>query len=443
MKTKERKNSRFAFWVFIGLVVFCAAQLTWWIIFQIETGQELYRLKVDNLFSEADRAVMIVNDRFDSIERRVLSAIGSPSEENWQRSLNALIENSALSGYTLGSYGRGRISVGDTESRLRRQIDDSVTIFYDSMYVDSVVKALNPNLMFSYPVESESRTWDYVNQNMLKVRKTALNRLKSESNRRIIMFVSEGSFFLVIMIIGAFLIYRALQKTEELNRRQIGFMQAVTHEFRTPLTSLRLYLETLKGGKLDKPKSNEIYDKMLADCDRLNNLVDNALDAGRLGGERVVINLKDTNLSNDIEEYINSQKPYIERKRGTFTEDIEPDISAKTDYQAMRRVFQILIDNALNYSPEDRKQIRISLKKKDEKIVLKISDEGIGIEEKEKEKIFRRFYRINNESTKKSHGAGLGLYLARQIIEGHKGSIRVEPNSEGDGSTFIIELPAT
>ncbi len=253
-----------------------------------------------------------------------------------------------------------------------------------------------------------------------------MNELKDEYKGRIRMFAGEGSIFFIIMIIGAYLIYRTLQKSEELKKQQINFMHAVTHELRTPLTSIRLYLETLQGGNVGKDRIDSVFSKMLSDCDRLDTMIDNVLEAGRLDTNKFEMNLSKTNLSNDLTSYIADIENYIRQQNGVISHKIQSDINVKADYQALSTVIKAIIENGLKYSPADRRIININLKREGKFTFLEISDKGFGIPSSELDNIFDRFYRINNDNTKRVKGTGLGLYIASQIVKAHKGKITVE-----------------
>jgi signal transduction histidine kinase len=255
------------------------------------------------------------------------------------------------------------------------------------------------------------------------------------------MFIFEGSFFMIVVLFGAFLIYRTLQKSEDLKLRQANFTQAVTHEFRTPLTSLRLYLETLESGKLETDQALKLYRKMLDDCDRLDNMVDNVLEAGHFGKEKYELKLTPTDLSSDLMDYMEGLKPYIIRQNARLHIDIQENIQVRSDYQAIGRAIRALIDNAMKYSSPDRREISVSLKKVDKFAVIIISDKGVGIAVEEQKKVFDRFYRVNDANRKTVKGTGLGLFLVRNIVETHGGKVEIHSEGPDRGTSIIIKLP--
>jgi len=276
---------------------------------------------------------------------------------------------------------------------------------------------------------------------MFTISDRILEELGDDAHGRITMFISEGSFFMLVMLAGAFLIYRTLRKSEELNIRQVGFVQSVTHEFRTPLTSLRLYIETLQSGAVEGDQARKLYDKMLDDCARLDTMVDNVLQAGHFGGAKYDLNLSESDLSQDIREYLDEMKPYLGRRNAVVEIEIADGIRARTDYHALGRAVRALVDNAVRYSPPDRRHIVVALKQSGNSAEISVADRGPGIPSDEQAKIFDRFYRINDEKSRTVKGTGLGLYLVRQIVQALGGSIRVKSSGKDDGSVFTIRLP--
>lgn len=255
------------------------------------------------------------------------------------------------------------------------------------------------------------------------------------------MFASEGSFFILIILFGAFLIYRTLRRSENLKYRQQNFIHSVTHEFRTPLTALRLYLETLQSGQVDSRKSRAIYDKMLDDCRRLDNMIDNVLEAGRSGREDFKLDLTETDLSNDLAEYLKSLESFIKSYKAVLKSEIEPGIHARTDYHALGRALKAVIENAVKYSHPDNRVVEVGLERGRRNAIISIEDYGAGIPPGELKNVFDRFYRIGNDSTRRVKGTGLGLYLVKQTVDAHGGSIEAQSDGIDTGSKFIIKLP--
>ena len=441
---KEKKPIRFAFIIFIVIVVFSVGQLTWWIIFQIETGRKHKQYQLDTINLERAYLAHHINRDFQSfIDIASLthgSLAGQPGK--LKEFYDNLLVNPAVAGYrVVDDTGKALYQGGVIDSTFFAAIGANAFLFFDRGYPEKIIKTHQAELeiLLEGYCNGQDRPW--VSEAMLQIPPEMTARLKSESRRRIVMFVSEGSFFMLLILFGAYLIYRTLQRSEDLKFRQQNFIQAVTHEFRTPLTSIRLYLETMRSGKITADKCGDLYPKMLDDCDRLDRLVDNVLQASLYDKDEYRLNLAETDLGEDVNDYLNNMEPLIKRHNGELRRDIEPNLRVRTDYQSLGRAVTALVDNALKYSPVEKRRIEVTLRNNADRVELKVADNGAGIPAGEQDRIFERFYRVGNEATRSVKGTGLGLYLVRQIVEAHQGEVEVTSTGAGQGSVFTIKLP--
>ncbi|MBS1747945.1 MAG: HAMP domain-containing histidine kinase [Bacteroidetes bacterium] len=262
-----------------------------------------------------------------------------------------------------------------------------------------------------------------------------LNHLNNEHIRRTTQYISEGITFIIVTLIGAVFVYRSVRKQFFLTRQQQNFMMAVTHELKTPIAIVSLNLETLQKRKLDEEKQQRLISTTLKESERLNDLTTNILVASQLESNYTP-DKEHINLSALAEKCITDfSNRYPERK---ITKSIEADIEINGDKLLLQLLINNLLDNAAKYSPKE-KNISIALAQQAGKIILKFADEGIGIEDREKKKIFDIFYRSGNETIRKTKGTGLGLYLCKRIAENHRAKIKVTDNQSA-GSIFIIEF---
>lgn len=439
------RHIRFALIVFIGLVIFSLAQLTWWIIFQVDLNKQLYDYRVELYHDRIDLLTLRINDEFSRLAHltdQTLSGADNGGQEARYR-IEGLLTDPTIIGASGHFSDSSRIeSIGRVDSAFYYQTDAGPVIYFDPEYPNAAIANYGDELTFTSDGKfhsGEENQW--ISPEMFSISPRSLDELSDDAHGRITMFISEGSFFMLVMLAGAFLIYRTLRKSEELNIRQVGFVQSVTHEFRTPLTSLRLYIETLQSGTVAGDRARQLYDKMLDDCARLDTMVDNVLQAGHFGGAKYDLNLSKSDLSQDIREYIDEMKPYLDRQNAVVEMDVEDNISVQTDYHALGRAVRALVDNAVRYSPPDRRQIVVALKQSGNSAEISVSDHGPGIPSDEQPKIFDRFYRINNEKSRTVKGTGLGLYLVRQIVRAHGGTVKVKSEGKDNGSTFTIRLP--
>lgn len=267
-----------------------------------------------------------------------------------------------------------------------------------------------------------------------------VENIHQEEVSRQIMLGMEGIFFLVLVLFGAWLIYRALVKTEELKFHQQNFLMAVTHELKTPLASIKIYLDTLQSVKISEEKKATVIPRIKADVGRLEKLVENILDAGRFERSGYHLNKEQFNLTDMVTQGLDKLQTLPIQSRLQINRDLESDISMYGDRKALARAFDAILENSLKYSDKDKIIIDAGLKQKTEKIELVVSDNGIGLSRKETSEIFNRFYRVGHEMTRGKPGSGLGLYLSREIIRAHNGKITAHSNGVGNGTTLIITL---
>ncbi len=435
---------RFGLYVFIFLIIFCLTQLTWWIIYHLDFNRQIYQNQIGLLNIKAE----IVTDRVNNDFKRLSDLAGyalqksSGDRAELEKCLNNLLTDEIVLGYQIAGNGGGDVkTAGVVDSTFHFRFGSDNFIFFDPQHPVNMIDGDPPELTFSVPEDGDGRGLNWVQAEMFQITPEVRHRIEDDSQGGLKMFIFEGSFFMIIVLSGAYLIYRTLRKSEDLKVRQVNFTQAVTHEFRTPLTSLRLYLETLESGKLDDAQAFPLYRKMLDDCDRLDSMVDNVLEAGHFGREKYELKLTETDLSADLKDYLNELKPYLDRQNGNLKIDIEDGIYIRSDYHAVGRAVRALVDNALKYSPPDRRDIIVSLKSGIKQAVISISDRGAGISQTEQQKVFDRFYRVTDTNRKSVKGTGLGLYLVRHIVEAHGGKVEIVSEGIDRGTSVIMKFP--
>ena len=211
-------------------------------------------------------------------------------------------------------------------------------------------------------------------------------------------------------------------------------MMAITHELKTPISVARLNLETLQKYNLDEEKKQKIIRTTLDETSRLDFLTNNILVAAQLENSNFKAEKEELDLTALLKDCIRQfNNRFPER---IFVEDIEYDTDIKGDSLLLQMLINNLLENATKYSPKES-PISTILKRTKVGIELQIKDQGIGIEETEKAKIFNKFYRIGSEATRKTKGTGLGLYLCRKIARDHNGDITMTKN-EPQGSIFAV-----
>jgi signal transduction histidine kinase len=211
---------------------------------------------------------------------------------------------------------------------------------------------------------------------------------------------------------------------------------AITHELKTPISVAKLNLETLQKYQLDEEKQKKLLRMTLQETARLDTLINNILVSSQLEGGGYIISKEELDFSSLLKDCLKQAKNrYPER---IFIENIDDEIEIAGDPLLLQLMISNLLENAVKYSSKE-KPITCILHKVNNETVLNIIDEGIGIEDAEKSKIFEKFYRTGNESTRKTQGTGLGLYLCSKIAGDHNADISVT-NNVSSGSNFAIHF---
>jgi len=261
-------------------------------------------------------------------------------------------------------------------------------------------------------------------------------RINNEAHRKTAQYIGEGSTFLLLIIIGAVFVYRAVRRQFRLQQQQQNFMMAVTHELKTPIAVAKLNLETLQRYKLDEEKQQKMIQSALHETNRLNTLATNILVSSQLEGGEYRLSKEELDFSSLVNT---SAKDYQNRfPEKKWQSDIQPEIIIKGDTMLLQMLINNLIENAIKYSPKNS-LIVIELKKENAAVFFRVKDQGQGIANEEKKKIFEKFYRIGSEATRTAQGTGLGLYLCRKIAEDHSARITVSDNSP-TGTIFTIKF---
>ena len=264
-----------------------------------------------------------------------------------------------------------------------------------------------------------------------------LKNMQKQYIRSKYMIIGEGIVFGLSMIIGMWFIQKAHLKEIENTRKQKNFLLSVTHELKSPVASIRLIAETIMQRSLPHDKIVSLNEGIMKESVRLENLINNLLLASRINNA-YQYNFEWCNLPELIEEV----KSHIQRSHpdtGLRIHGRQKDFFILADREAMISVINNLIENAVKYSPHPA-QVDISYDMKKNQCILEIADQGSGITDQEKSKIFQQFYRVGNEETRQTKGTGLGLYITEKIILAHKGKITVSDNHP-KGTIFTVTLP--
>ncbi len=255
-------------------------------------------------------------------------------------------------------------------------------------------------------------------------------------NRKIAMIVGEGSVFILLLALGFYQVKKALRREIEAAKLQRNFLLSVTHELNSPLAGVQLNLETAINRNISEDKKRQLLQNALEQNGRLKNLVENILTSTRLDENVLETNKQKTDLSLFLQRLIDT---YGGEANIAFQEKTTGQVFANIDTVLMESIMQNLIENAIKYSTEDA-QVEIGLERLDNHAIVSVKDKGIGINPEHQNKIFNRFYRVQNEETRNTKGTGLGLFIAKQLAELMNGDLYVE-SKPNKGSTFFAKFP--
>lgn len=264
------------------------------------------------------------------------------------------------------------------------------------------------------------------------------SELKAKLNARRIMILGEGAVFLSLLAFGIYRVRKTFKQEIQLSRQQQNFLLSVTHELKTPLASNKLFLQTLEKHELSREKQAEIIKKAISDVDRLNSLVDNILLSARIENGEMLLNKEKCSLSQTVHQIIENSGQLSFSKNRINVKTLN-DAEIEIDKNAFSSILLNLVENALKYSPKES-MVQIDIDKKENKAVLRVKDEGIGMNEYDKKHAFDKFYRSGNEETRHTKGTGLGLYIVKNLAQWHQAAIFIY-NNQPKGTIFEIHFP--
>jgi signal transduction histidine kinase len=251
-----------------------------------------------------------------------------------------------------------------------------------------------------------------------------------------------GIFLVLVVIAGVVLNTTFLVREVRRNEQKDAFINAVTHELKTPIASIRLYLETLQTRPVDETKRQEFYKTMVEDSDRLLTTIEQVLRTGRIGSAaRHKPNRTRIELNDVVEECVTRARTLHRVPDESFAFRPGAPVTILADGDEVRAAVSNLIDNAVKYSG---KQVKITVETLpvDGRFVdVRVKDEGVGIPKMELKQIFKRFYRVPGPLAARIKGTGLGLFIVRSVAKRHGGRAWAESEGPGRGSTFVLQLP--
>jgi len=225
------------------------------------------------------------------------------------------------------------------------------------------------------------------------------------------------------------------------NEQHDAFINAVTHELKTPVASIRLYLETLQRRPVDEDKRKEFYRIMLEDSDRLLSTIEQVLHTGRVGATSHGLNPTRIEIADLVEACVARARTMHHASAEALQYRAGPPVTVVGDMDEVRAAILNLIDNAVKYSGNSVNVTVETAKAGENHVLVRVQDRGAGIPKDELKRVFKRFYRVPGPLASRVKGTGLGLYIVRSVAKRHAGRVWAESEGPGRGSTFVLQLP--
>ena len=253
--------------------------------------------------------------------------------------------------------------------------------------------------------------------------------------------LTVGTTFLVLVLVGV-VMYLALSIKEiNLNRRQSNFIDSVTHELKSPLASLKLYLQTLNRRRVSPDEQQDFFRIMLDDVERLDHLINHLLDTASLQRRASDAEIESVDITAIIRTCVEELRLRYKIPAEQVSLSLEP-FTVQARRVDVDMVFRNLIDNALKYGG-DPPELKIDVHGlESNEVLISVSDNGHGVPRRYRHKIFRRFVRLGSELERHKPGTGLGLYIVQTLVQRMRGRIRVRDSDDGTGTVFEVQLPA-
>jgi signal transduction histidine kinase len=248
---------------------------------------------------------------------------------------------------------------------------------------------------------------------------------------------------ILALVFGIFFFYKYITREAELVRIKSGFVDSASHTLKTPLTRIRMLAEKMELGWVEnETKKQEYYQSIVSETDRMTEMIDNMLDFSKIEAGKKIYEPRQANIREVVAPIITRFATHLKGLGFRFEVDIAKDIPEFCfDPEAIHLIIVNLLQNAVKYSIQEKYTgIRIYEDADRQRVAIEVADKGIGLEHKEKEKIFAKFYRVGNEKVKALEGSGLGLFLVNHAVKAHDGEIEVK-SEPGAGAAFTIFLP--
>lgn len=389
-------------------------------------------VKFGTFLASVDTTKSISNDEiyntFYSVLPSKITYMTLPGREEivqFKKILNGLAEKDAVYEQDVVSYylDPTELVLSNNRPELYQQIKIQSIFYYEALREDEVSTEISlPGALSEYKIYFTS----------------SLGFLKKEIHNRFLPVAGGILFIYIILLIVAYLIYRNLNINLRMFKLQYDFVNNLSHEFKTPVSVIKIAGNNIKNAKILSEKEKDFYGTILEEeSDKLNNLLNTLLSFTQIENKVVKPKKEEIDLNDFCLNMVNSYR--IKYPDFDIQYSIKGIDTFKSDSTLLTSVFQNLIDNAYRYSYPGKKFMRISIYSQSQQIFFKFEDKGIGIARSEKDNIFKKFYRIQSEFNQQG-SVGIGLAFSKEAIKLLKGNLAVE-SELGVGTTFTIVLP--
>lgn len=269
------------------------------------------------------------------------------------------------------------------------------------------------------------------NENYKKLEQQLLEKQQTRTRQ----YMGEGAVFLLVILVGAAVVYSSIKRVNRLSKLQNNFMLSVTHELKSPIAGVKLNLQTLLRKNIPENKKEVLILRAINESNRLNELCNNLLLASQMEGNKLQLNMESFSISElclQVIEEMESRSPH------ELIADVKENCTISGDAVLIKIAINNLVENAIKYSPANG-AITLSLKELDQQVSIAVKDQGVGVPDNEKLKIYNKFYRVGEENSRKTKGTGLGLYLTSEIAKLHKAHLVVSDNTP-QGTIFELSF---
>jgi signal transduction histidine kinase len=437
---------------FVAVALVLNAQFTWWVVYSLRDNRDRLDLERAVFAARVEGAALRLTVQAEEAERRVAllppGVIPSPTPPFVE--VRVVDMPPAAAGAPAGQaatsaagwitvdgrpafvrpLGRGRMAIVtiDPQAPYRWLAGVDPTL---QLVEQGEVQASRPHARLGPPFDRLEVTPDF----------HRWEDLVDRYRKRVVGVLVEGAAFLAAMVTAVVLLWRVMRREGSLERQHQNFVSAVTHELKTPIAGIRLALETVLSGRVDDEGRTRFLNNALADSERLADLVEKVLEVTRYTGGAHRFRMELGDLSQLVEDEVLVAERRVLARGGVLETEVTPGVQGTFDPEAMAIVISNLIENALKYAQDEAPRVWVQLRLERGEAVLEVRDNGVGIAPAELESIFKPFYRSTDHVTRRTPGTGIGLFVAREIVNAHGGRLTASSPGPGQGATFRLSLP--